>query len=640
MDGLKLAMVALLVACSALPALAEPVELEPVVVTATRTARPSSEVISSVTVITAEEIALSGAKTLAEVLRGSVGLHVKDNGPRGSLGTLSIRGSTAEQVLVLLDGVRLNSAQNGMFDMSNLPVAIADIERIEILRGPASAIYGSNALGGVVQIFTRRGVSEPATRLTYSEGRFSTREGSFATSGTKGEVRYQLGASRGHSDGYRDNAELDQTTFNAMVGTSLPSGFDLSLSAYQLDKDTEMPLSTHFLKLSQSPSEAAQQDGVTHLSMMLTGPVGPMKISAQPSYSRQRSDYQNPAWGTDDRHILETYGLELQGEVTEGSHLLVVGGDFYRDELDSTGMDGKVDQERWSLFGQYEYQYSPRLTFLMGLRYDVHSEFSNEVSPRAGIKLDLTDSTRLRISGGRAYRPPILNDLFWPYRFFDYDDWETGEPNKYEELGNPDLDPETSWEYEVAIDQKLGQVGRFTVAFFDRYVDDLITWYPPGKFTLNGVKYEVWQPKNINDARIYGTEVEVHLQPANLLGVGINYTYLNPKDRDTGDYLTGRARHEANAYVEVGPYWDTTFRLDGSYYNYYRYFDENINQQLPANKDFVVFDVTVTKAFLVGSATEMELSLGVKNIFDEDYEDVPGYPMPPRQWFAGLSMHF
>jgi outer membrane cobalamin receptor len=554
MNGLKLAMVALLVACSASPALAEPVELEPVVVTATRTARPSSEVISSVTVITAEEIALSGARTLAEVLRKSVGVHVKDNGPRGSLATLSIRGSTAEQVLVLLDGVRLNSAQDGMFDMSNLPVAIADIERIEILRGPASALYGSNALGGVIQIFTRKATSEPMTRLSYNEGRFSTRDGSFATSGTKGDIRYQLGASRGHSDGYRDNSELDQTTFNAMIGYSLPAGFDLSVSGYQSDKDSEVPG-----KAGSLPLGANQQDDISYLALSLSGPVGPFKVTARPNYSRQRRDYQIPAYGLDYRHIVETYGIELQGELAKESHLLVIGGDFYQDELDSTGMDDKLDQERWSLFSQYEYQFSPRLTFLLGLRYDVHSEFSNEVSPRAGIKFDVTDSTRLRISGGRAYRPPILNDLYWPYSSFPlYDN------RIYQEMGNPDLDPETSWEYEVAIDQKLGQIGRLTVAFFDRYVDDLITWYPPNEFVLDGFTYEVWQPKNVNDARIYGAEVEAYLQPAKLLGVGLNYTYLHPKDRKTGDYLTGRARHEANAYVEVGPLMDTVLRLDGS----------------------------------------------------------------------------
>lgn len=608
MYGLKLVIVALLAVCAALPAFAAPVELEPVVVTATRTARPSSEVISSVTVISAEEIALSGAKNLTEVLRGSVGLHITDSGTPGSKASVSIRGSEAGQVLVLLDGVRLNSAQMGMFDLGNLPIAVADIERVEILRGPASALYGSNALGGVVQIFTRKATTEPVTRLSYTEGRHDTREASFSTSATKGDVRYQLGASRGHSSGYRDNSEFDQAIFNAMVGFALPGGFDVSISGYQLDKDVEVPGPTYWLT-----PEANQKDEVTHLALALTGPVGPLKISARPVYSRHSNEFENadPFDPQDDKHILETVGIELQGELTEGRHLLAGGGDVYRDDLDSTA-NGDVDQDRWSLFGQYEFQYSPRLALQLGLRYDAHSDFSDEASPRAGARFNLTDSTRIRVSGGRAYRAPTLNDRFWP---------DTGWVK-----GNPDLDPETSWEYEVAVDQDLGQMGRVSLTGFDRHVDDLIAWAPDQNF--------VWQPTNLTDARVWGTELEVFLRPASLLGIGLNYTYLHPKDRDTDEYIVGKLRHEMNGYVEMGPVWDATLRVDGSYYVYYD------DPTRTSNDSFAVFDATLTKTFLVGAATEMELTLAVKNFLDKDYEDTPGFPMPPRQWFAGVAAHF
>jgi outer membrane cobalamin receptor len=397
--------------------------------------------------------------------------------------------------------------------------------------------------------------------------------------------------------------------FNANVGFALPGGFDVSISGYQLDKDLEAPGSTIY---GLTP-EATQQDEVTHLSLALTGPVGPFKILARPVYSRHRNDYKDPLYWSgpaDDRHTLETIGLELQGEMTEGSHMMVIGGDVYRDDLDSTA-NGEVDQDRWALFGQYEFQYSPRLAFLLGLRYDAHSDFSDETSPRVGGRFNLTDSTRLRISAGRAYRAPTLNDRFWP--------------DEGGLKGNPDLDPETSWEYEVAMDQDLGQLGQLTVAVFDRYVNDLINWAPDQNF--------VWQPTNLSDARIWGAEVGVFLRPASLLGVGLNYTYLHPKNRDTDEYIVGKARHEANGYVEVGPVWDATLRLDGSYYHYY-------DDPWRENSDFAVFDAALTKTFLVGSATEMEATLGVKNLMDDDYEDDPGYPMPPRQWFAGVAAHF
>ena len=616
MRGLRWVMVVLLAAFSALPAFAEPVALDPVVVTATRTARPSSEVISSVTVITAEEIAVSGAKTLAEALRGSVGLHIRDSGTPGSKASVSIRGSESAQVLVLLDGVRLNSAQFGMANLSDLPVAIEDIERIEILRGPASALYGSSALGGVIQIFTKKATSEPLTRLSYSEERFDTRAVNFSTSGTKENFRYQLGAGRGHSNGYRDNSKLDQTTFNATIGYALPAGFDLSFTGYQMEKDMETPGSV----FSPTP-DANQDDEVTQLSMAITGPAGPVKLFVRPTYSRHRNAFVNPKYWEDDRHILETFGLELQGEIASGKHLLVIGSDFYRDELDSTSAIGQVDQDRWALFGQYEYQYSPRLALLLGVRYDAHSEFDNEASPRVGARFNLTDLTRIRVSAGRAYRAPTLNDLFWP----NHPIWGGG---------NPDLDPETSWEYEVAVDQTLTKSGRFTVAFFDRHAKDLIVWGPK-------------MPENVRDARIWGVEAEFYLRPTDLLGFGLNYTYLHPKDKDTGEYLDRKTRHEANAYVELGPLWDTTLRLDGKYYDNYRYYEDDysdypniIKVKAPKPKEYAVFDLTATRPIALNSAVELELTLGVKNLFNKDYQEDFGYPMPPRRLFAGLTAHF
>ena len=607
MHSLNTVFIGLFLLLATLPAFAGAPQLDPVVVTATRTARPSSQVISSVSVITAEEIALSGAVNLAEALQGSVGIQVTGNGTAGSKASLSIRGSEAGQVLVLLDGVRLNSPQVGMFDLSNLPVSVKEIDHIEILRGPASALYGPNALGGVVQIFTRKPAGEPLTRLSLSEGRFENRRAGFSTSGAKENFSYRLGAAKEHANGYRDNSEFDATTLDGRVGLALPGGFAVSLAGYYLDKDLEAPGSTTF----PSP-EARQEDAVTHLALDLSGPVGPVRVLARPVYSRHRNDFRNPDPfdPQDDRHILETFGIEVQGEAATEFHSLVLGSDFYRDDLNSSA-NGQEDQDRWSAFGQYEFRPLSRLTLLLGLRYDAHSAFRDEASPRAGAQLQLTGSTRLRLSAGRAYRAPTLNDRFWP---------DTGWVK-----GNPDLEPETAWEYEAALDQGLGRIGRFTLTGFDRYVNDLIAWAPDAG--------GVWRPANLTDARIWGGEAEVSLRPMRLLGVGGNYTYLHPRDRDTDAFIIGKLRHQANGYLELGPVRDATLRLDGYYYNYYA-------EPMRTSNNFVVVDATLTKVFLLGSGIEMELTLAVKNLLDKDYEQTPGFPMPPREWVAGLTAYF
>lgn len=598
-------LVFLLLAASS--ACGQPVELDPMIVTATRTPRHASEVISSVTVITADQIAASGAMDLGQVLKNSVGVEVIDSGPMGSKTSLSIRGSEAGQVLVLLNGIRMNSPQLGQFDLSDLPVSLKEIDHIEILRGPASAIYGPNALGGVVQIFTKNAEREPLTRLSWREGRYDTRLMSFSTSGKKGPVSYRLGAGRDHSNGFRANSGLVANTLDGTVGLNLPGGFDLSLSAFQLDKDLEVPGSVDY----PTPN-ARQKDSQTRVSLTLSGPAGPVQLLLRPVYSRLLNRYKDPnGWPPqDDRHLVETLGTELQGSMKAGTHSLVFGGEFYRDDLDSSA-NGQVDQERWSVFGQDEIEVGNRLTFLLGLRYDAHSDFRNELSPRIGARFRIDDATRLRLSAGRAYRAPTLNDRFWP---------DTGYVR-----GNPDLDPETAWEYELALDRTLGSLGRLTLAGFDREVKDLIAWAPDAT--------GVWEPENLTRARIWGTEAQMSFRLCSLLGAGANYTYLHPKDRDTGAFIVGKYRHKVDAYLELGPWLDTSLHLDGRYLDYYP-------DPARTSQSYVVFDATLTRPFLLPHGVEVELTLSVKNLFDRNYEETPGFPMPPINWMAGATAYF
>jgi len=580
--------------------------LDPVVVTATRSAQPKSQLTASVTVITADQIAATGATRLDEVLRDAVGLQITSSGPAGAIATPSIRGSEGAQVLVLLDGIRLNSPQNGQFNLSNLPVALEEIERIEVLRGPASALYGTSALGGVIQIFTRKPESEPQTSLSWSEGRFDTRDLSFSTSRRKGGVRYRLGAGLDRSQGYRTNSDLDQSSLDGMLGFELGGGYDLQLSAFYLDKENGVPGSTAW----PSP-QARQQDRNLLADLSLSGPAGPLALTVRASYERRRNDYQDPgAWTPiDDTHIVETLGSELTTRWENGPHRLLVGGDFYRDRLDSTA-SGEQEEGRGSLFGQYEYAATARLKLLLGLRYDIHSEFRNEWSPRAAALFKLSEQTRLRASASRAFRAPTLNDRYWPATSFA--------------RGNPDLDPETAWEYELALDHDLGEQGHVSLAVFRRDARDLIDWRPDSSF--------VWSPVNVDEARIWGGEASVDLRLCERLKTGANYTYLYPKDRATDLFLDNKTRHQAHLYLEIGPVREARLRLDGRYLKYYG-----------ATRDtggFVVLDASLSRPFVLDSGVTFEARLSLKNLLDRRYEENPGYPMPPRELFAGVTAYF
>lgn len=596
----------LTVLAAAVPVAADVTVMDPVVVTATRMAEPLSEVSASVAVVTAEQIAARGATRLDEVLQDVVGLHVVSSGSAGSLSSASIRGSEASQVLVLIDGVRLNSPQNGQFDLNQLPVALKEIERIEVLRGAASALYGSNALGGVINIITRSPEETPSTQIGLTQGRYDARIINGSTSRRVGDFRYRLGAGYQESDGYRKNSDFDQYTVNGVFGYSPAADVDVELSAYHIDYKSGIPGSESW----QTP-EAEQEDNGTVASLKLEAPVGPVKVTARGIYEHHRNDYRDPAgWvPINETHKVDTYGTELQAEKAYEGQVFLVGGDYYRDELESSSI-GDEDQEHGSLYGQYQTALLPKLTLLLGLRYDIHSDFDNELSPRAALHATLTETTRLRLSASKAFRAPTLNDLYWPTDAYS--------------KGNPDLDPETAWEYELALDQTLGDRGRVSLAGFLRDAEDLISWQPDENY--------VYSPVNVSDARIWGVEVDGRFDLCDFATVGGNYTYLHPKDRDTDEYLLGKPRHETHGFVALQPFDETTLRFDGRYLRYYA-------EASRKDKDYFVADLAVTHAIMLGDVA-IDATVSVKNLFDKDYEANPGYPMPPREWFAGLTASF
>jgi outer membrane cobalamin receptor len=346
-------------------------------------------------------------------------------------------------------------------------------------------------------------------------------------------------------------------------------------------------------------------------ALKLEAPFGPVKLTARGIYEHHRNDYRDPGgWvPINETHKIDTYGAELHVEKTLNGHSFLVGGDYYLDDLDSTNI-GNEDQEHGAVFGQYQTDLLTNLTLLLGLRYDIHSDFGNELSPRAALHASLTDSTRLRLSVNKAFRAPTLNDLYWPNDLFS--------------MGNPGLEPETAWEYELALEQSIGDRGRVTLAGFLRDADDLISWQPDEFF--------VYSPVNVNEARIWGVEVDGRYDLCSFVTIGGNYTYLHPKDRDTDEYLLGKPRHEAHGFVALTPFKETSLRFDGRYLRYYP-------EIARKDKDYFVADLALTHAIMFGEVA-VDATVSIKNLFNEGYEANPGYPMPPRELFAGLTAYF
>ena len=390
-------------------------ELEKIVITATRTPHLLKNVPVSTTVITEKEIEQTGASTLAEALENVAGMRVTYLGSTGSLSTALIRGSTADKVLVLIDGRGLNPAASGVVDLGFLPVQ--DIERIEVVRGPFSSLYGANALAGVINIITKPTPEKGQTQIGLSYGTYETSEYTLTHGGRLDKTGYFLTANLGDSAGDRENSSSNKTHATAKLTYQVDDSSGFSLLAGHSHRDTGVPGPTTFPSLS-----AQQQDQRNFLDFSYHKDLkGGARLLAKTFIEQYDICYKNPeAWGGPMRDTTKDLasGAQIQYSLPWGRHLPTVGLELKQNRVKATTIDGtsriggsrKLDTV--SLYLQDEMNLSPRLVLVPGLRYDNHSAYASQSSPRLSLLYFLGQNTRLRTSYGQAFRPPTVNELY------------------------------------------------------------------------------------------------------------------------------------------------------------------------------------------------------------------------------------
>jgi outer membrane cobalamin receptor len=582
------------------------VQLKDVVVTATKTEKDPKDVTVPVTVITAEEIKKSGALTAGEAVRTVAGLMLKDNGPRGANNTVNIRGSNYAQVLVLLDGKRLNSAQNGGFDLSMLPLAIEDIDRIEVLRGASSALYGADAVGGVVNIITKR-PSTTEMRLSAAAGSYGYDHLQAGSSGKEGSTSYAVTGTRETSDGYRVNSDMEQWTVNGNVGYEFSPGASVEFTTNYFTRKQGVPGSLSWL----SP-KARQDDRNLFSSATYRQKVGnAFDFSVTAARSDEHQYYRDPDAFADSVHNTLSKRGDVQMSWLAGQwSLLTLGYEQRKDDLDSTDSgDRLMENKAWFL--QDEIGLGESLIVVFGDRYDKHSMFGNRHSPRASARYFLFGKeTIVRVSYGESYRTPTFNDLYWPF------------------LGNPDLQPERAVEYNAGIEQQLGGAGAVKFTWFERKAKNLIDWHenPPGS--------GIWMVDNIARARITGVEAEARLSLSQIVRLSINYTYTRPIDEVTGEkiyYTIPKEQLNGRCIVDLDA--NVYLTVEGRMVE---------NYVMPGDPEwhYVVADARVAERFGKKNGTQGEIYFAITNAFDRKYEAVRAYPMPPKEIRGGVTLSF
>lgn len=557
---------------------------EEIVVTASRYPQLISESPASITVVTAKEIQASGAINVADALRLVSGVDIKSTGYLWGENTIRLRGSTSDQILLLVDGRRNNSPQGAWNQFDN--ISLGDIEKIEVVRGPASALYGADAVGGVVNIITKKGV-KPETNISASLSTFNTQKYSITHSLSHKALNGFFAAESTRSDGQRPNSDYDGQNFKGKVTWNIREKVDLALSAglYQATKGVPNTIVTPSLTDRQT-----DRKGYIDLS----GNLGNIEVRTyQNQFDRKFSS------ATISQHKNWTDGIEL------GLNLpyLSSGFEWRGDRIESTENGGHATYNL-ALFLQKEIEFDRSLKVVLGARGDKHSVFGSVLSPRAGLIYHPVPDTTIRSSWGESFRAPNFDDLYWPTT-----PWVAG---------NPNLRPEKAQTIDLGIDRSFDNSMVASLGLFTSNINDMIGWAPGSD--------GVWRPSNVDTAKLEGGEAELKKSFTPLFSGFINYTYLKAVDTATNKELIYKPNNKAN----LG------FRFDEDRLKAYvtlKYIDKQFTDS--ANTDilpsYTIVDAGMERA---------PLTLKINNLFNENYQESKDYPMPGRTFTLGAVYNY
>ena len=595
---------------------ATPTALDDVIVTASRTPQAPDAALAAVTVITREEIERRAPLSLPELLRGMPGMSIASNGGPGKVASTFLRGTDSDHAVVLVDGVRIGSVTSGGAAFQDIPVE--QIERIEIVRGPFSSLYGADAIGGVIHIFTRRPHDSFDPSFNLGAGNDGTQRVG-AGIGGRGDTAdgkggwYQVNAAYERTDGYdsyRDNPDNPFDDFTLDPDDDGYSNRSLSLGAgHRFSR--EWDIEARALRTEGNNEYDGFYDESDLVQQVLGGrvrfaPSEKAMLSLNLGRADDRSD--NFSMGAPMGHFdsRRTTG-SLQGDFGVGKGLLTFGYDWRRDEVDSDADYDETARITRGVFGQWQHGFGAH-SLQVGLRHDDDTQFGGKTTGSARWGWDFTEALRLTVSYGTAYKAPTFNDLYYPFS------------------GNAELTPESSRSVELGLRGKHGW-GGWSVNAFQTRVDDLIAWNPTPRPDIDR---PFGRPENIEEARIRGTEatVETVIWGWSLQG---NVTLLDPRNTsggfDDGNLLPRRSR--TNARLDVDRAFGA-FSLGGSIVATGERYDDPFNAlRMPG---YATTDLRFGYAF----ADAWTLQLNANNVFDKRYETAMFYPQPDRNWLVSL----
>jgi vitamin B12 transporter len=587
---------------------------ESVVVSATRLAMPIREIGSSVSVITAADIAARQQSSLADVLRSVPGLNITQSGGEGAPASIFMRGTNSNHVKVILDGIDIGdpSSPTGAADISKL--LAGDIQRVEVLRGPQSGLYGSDALGGVISITTRAGEGPAHVDLSSEGGSFDTFDQSASLAGSSGSFHYVATVQHQHVGATpvtplsllkpgeaRNDDYYDNVTGSTKLGYDVSDALHLNLVGHantslgKITNDAFDP--TTFLSYPASTRSriiTLQYDGRASARLILGAVTQELGLAYSSSVISNADPSNGYALVSGNRVKLDWQG---HAAIAPGQ-TLVLGAETGRDSIHKPISDGITTNAGYaelnSDFGHGVYNSA-------SLRFDDNSRYGSKLTWHIA-PVWMIGRTKLRASAGSGFKAPSLQQLFGPYGH------------------NPDLKPETSTGYDVGVEQGfLGGAASVGLTWFHNDIRNLVDYDASFK------------PVNIGQARTQGVESFITYKPLDTLSLRANYTYTEAENTLTYTVLLRRPAHK----VGLDAAWQASdaLLLDASLLYVGPRHDIDRASYAPEKLGGYT---TVNLAVTWQATSTFALYGRVENMFDRRYQDPDGFLRPGVGVFAGL----
>lgn len=586
------------------------IDLGEIVVTPSKVGEEKMISPYKIDVISSDEIDDLAPEEISELLDSVSGVDMLEYGTFGATRSIHIRGASSSQVLTLIDGRPINNPRDGVTDFNSIPLSY--IDRIEVLKGPASNIYGANAVGGVVNIITKKPPEGAHFELLTEFGSFLTKRASFMHTNKVDKFDYLISYDYLISEGHRDNSAYLSHNINTKLGYDFGENNRLSFSTGFYNSEAGSPGTINYVDIDDKLDTYKRYFDLTYQGKLTDS----LDVFLKVFHNYDRIEFTETPYPLDrDTHQMKVYGYDNQISWNLSSAIRLNTGFSYQQHRLNSSASGKHAYNFKGVFIGMDFILNDKGVIKLSSRWDDYSNFGDKISPSASFSIWINKYIKLHSLAAKSFRAPTFNDLYWPKE--DWGAWGGVE-------GNPNLGPEEAISYEAGIKLYVKDIIESDITLFKNSFEDLIEWVMDSSLW--------WRPENIGSATIKGLEWDTWWYYQDVLKVNFNYTYLEPKNTETKKWLTYRPHHLYKVKFIYSPIKKLDLGLN-LIYKTKRFTD--------ANNTKILKPYLLVNANFVYKLTENINLLGkINNLLDKQYEESSGYPLPGLSFYGGIKITF